>query len=148
MEQQLNNEAHKSHITKNVMVLMPFRTGNGDGEKLSYLDFLRIKYLIEDQITIRATYNPSVRIKYKVSYFRKGAGNITEQAFKEFRKNDLFVALITEANVNVIYEIAVLNVPQEELIILIDIDQMGSELSAPGAIYVPEIKQNPFAFKI
>jgi len=109
--------------------MMPFHNGNEAGEKKAFLDYLRIKYIIENklpsylkQINRNKQDENCPSISYTVSYFKTGVGNIAEQASKYIANSDLFIALINEANINVIYEIAVLNMLQENLILLLDLN--------------------------
>lgn len=107
---------------KNVLILMPFQSGSTDGEKTSHLQKTRIKYIVEDLINIRSRTYPGSFIQYKANIVNTGVGDIETIVEQQFEKTDLFIALLSKSNVNVIFEVAILNVLQQNLVLLMDSD--------------------------
>jgi hypothetical protein len=112
-------------IKKNVLMLMPFRSGTKQGRMQSRLENMRIKYIIENLIDI-SWRNTEVKIKYTVKIAITGAGEVKNVIEDDFENADLFIALMSEKNVNVIYEIAVVNILQKNII---DRNESGSKNS-------------------
>lgn len=106
-------------VEKDIVVIMPFGSGNEVTENRAILDLMRIKYLIENMINIkpRGSKN-SEPIKYTVRPFRTMSGVIACSAAKAIAEADIVVALITEFNANVIYELAIRNLLKEEVVII------------------------------
>ena len=103
---------------KSVLILMPFQSGVPIEEKASYLEKIRIKHIVEELITVKSRSYPGSNIQYKANIVNTGVGVIEDVVEKEFEKTDLFIALLTKSNVNVIFEVAILNVLQQNLILL------------------------------
>lgn len=117
-ETEANNKSFEE-ITKRVLILMPFRSSKEHGSKQSHLEKLRIRYIIENLIEI-FWIKTSVKINYNVDIIFTGVGDVQKNVERKFEEADLFIALMSEQNVNVIYEIAVLNILQKDLILLLD----------------------------
>ena len=98
-------------ITRKVAVMMPFGGSDKTLQRSCMLNFLRLKYIIEEKIksTVTSKDDNSLKdeIKYDVKGFYVTVGGITDPAVKTIRGADILIGLITEKNVNVIYELAV-----------------------------------------
>ena len=109
-----------SQVEKDIVVIMPFGSKNVITENRAILDLMRIKYLIENKIKIkpRGSNRDGEPIKYTVRPFRTMSGAIASNAAKAIAEADVVVALITEFNANVIYELAIRNLLKEEVVII------------------------------
>jgi len=104
-------------IEKNVAVMMPFGGTDPQRQRRCILNFLRIKYLIENVIEVQLLPGePESKINYKVKHARTEVGSIPDEALRTLLNADILIGLITEVNVNVIYELAVRNLLKGTLI--------------------------------
>ena len=119
-----NNDNAQSPVReiKNILILMPFQSGSSTGEKTSYLEKIRIKKIVENLINIKSRSYPDCFIKYEANIVNTGIGDIETMVEQQFEKTDLFIALLSKSNVNVIFEVAILNVLQQNLVLLKDSD--------------------------
>lgn len=110
-------------IEKNVAVMMSFGGNDAERQRLSKLHFLRLKQLIEHNINVQVVPGePESKVRYTVKHARTDVGNIPDQALRVILNADVLIGLITEVNVNVIYELAVRNLLKGALILLVDGD--------------------------
>ena len=111
-------------VERRVTVIMPFCSGDQDAERRSILNYMRIKYIVENLVKVRPLWWHSQRdkqyLKYKVSVFKTGAGEISSKAAKQIVDAHLIIALINDVNVNVVYELAIRHLLKESLIIIKD----------------------------
>jgi len=117
-------ETDQFPVRRNVVVIMPFGSGNKEHERQWKLDFMRIKYIVENKIKVlpegsRADAD-APGIKYNVQVFREPVGNIPEDGIDTIAEADVVIALLTKMNVNVIYELAVRNLLKDEPILILD----------------------------
>jgi hypothetical protein len=97
--------------TRNVLVITSFGGGDQATVRKSILEFMRIKYIIERKIEVYHRHNdPLSRLNYNVTVFKAEIGAIPSNAIDRIAGTDIVVALITEKNVNVVYELAVRNI--------------------------------------
>ena len=125
---------------KNVLILMPFRSGVHEGETASYLEKIRIKHIVEKLVKIKSKFHADTFIQYEANIINIGAGDIEEVVQDKFETTDLFIALLSQSNINVIYEVAILNVLQQNLILLKEEDI--SERNTP--VYLRRYGYIPF----
>ncbi len=108
-------------IKRNIMVIMPFGSGDRVTERERILDLMWIKYVIEKSINVtpEGGLPDGPAIKYEVAVFREPAGQITEDAVDTLAQADVVVALLAERNINVIYELAIRNLLRDEPILIL-----------------------------
>ena len=122
MTSKIDNAQSSIREIKDVLILMPFQSESSIGKKTSYLEKRRIQYIVENLINIKSRSYPDSFIKYKANIVNTGVGDIEEIVEEKFEKTDLFIALLSKSNVNVIFEVAILNVLQQNLVLLRDSD--------------------------
>jgi hypothetical protein len=105
-------------ITKQVVVMMPFSGNKGAPGRRCLLDFLRIKYLVEEKMQVTARGNGS-RVRYRVDACNLQVGHIPSMIVGRIAEADILIGLLTEANVNVIYELALRNLLKDEMILVV-----------------------------
>jgi hypothetical protein len=105
-------------ITKDVAVMMSFGGGQTVERRRAILDFARIKYLVEEKISVPAK-GTDHRLKYKVDVYNLQVGQIPEAVVRGIATADILIGLLTEKNVNVIYELAVRNLLKDELLLMV-----------------------------
>lgn len=114
-------------VERRVTVIMPFLSGDPAGERRSILNYMRIKYIVENMVEVTPLWCKSKSdrqyLNYKVNVFKTGAGEIAARATKEIVDAHLIIALINEVNVNVVYELAIRHLLKESLIIVKDIEK-------------------------
>ncbi len=105
-------------ITKDVAMMMSFGRGQTVERRRAILDFARIKYLVEEKINVPAKGTEN-KIKYKVDVYNLQVGQIPEAVVRGIATADILIGLLTEKNVNVIYELAVRNLLKDELLLMV-----------------------------
>ena len=105
---------------QNVLVIMSFGGNDILAERRSILEFLRIKYIIENKINVyQKKSDPNSKLLFEATVYKAEVGSIPDDAIDRITGADIVVALITERNINVIYELAVRNVFRAEFVIII-----------------------------
>ncbi len=105
-------------ITKQVAVMMPFGGDDDTRKRRFVLEFMRIRYLIENNTTV-VNEKIQKRIRYKCMAFRARVGDIPRDGMQIVAKTDILVGLVSERNVNVIYELAVRNLLKDEMFLIL-----------------------------
>lgn len=105
-------------VTKKVVVITPFGGRETTSQRRCILDVMRIKYIIENKVDI-LNRELDAQVQYEVSVCRARVGEISGRAFRDIAESDIVVALLTEKNVNVVYELAVRNLMKPEYLLII-----------------------------
>lgn len=105
---------------RNVVVVMPFGRPGVERRK-AHLNFRRLKYIIEEKCQVvpagsRAT---GMRVAYDVDVARAATGEIAPQALLKICKADILIALLSERNSTVTYELGYRRAHEETPVILI-----------------------------
>lgn len=109
-----------SEFKRQVVVVTGFGGEEHLSERRAILHVTRLKYLIEHMIKVPPQGGPSDHnLKYEVSVLKAPVGHIPDDALTAIDSADVLVALITEQNINVIYEIAIRNLLHDETVILL-----------------------------
>jgi hypothetical protein len=82
------------------------------------LDFFRIKHLIQDKISVVAR-GGQAAVSYAVHAYNLNVGYVPEHVINAIAEADVLVGVLTERNVNVVYELAVRNVVKDEMLLLV-----------------------------
>ncbi len=90
--------------TRKIVVAMPF--GRTDLEKRkAILNFRRLKYIIEEKCQVIPSPATGMRVAYDVDVARTITNEIPERALSEIYKADILIALLSERNITVTYEL-------------------------------------------
>jgi hypothetical protein len=105
---------------RNVVVVMPFGRTRAERRK-AHLNFRRLKYIMEEKCQVvpagsRAT---GMRVAYDVEVARTATGEIPKQALSTIYKADILIALLSERNPTVTYELGYRRAHEETPVILI-----------------------------
>jgi len=113
---------------RDILIIMPFggTEGNNSGSEEKYLtekhcilDFKRIKYLVENKVKVIAKKgDEGSRITYNVEVYNETVGAISPGALRKIIEADILIALMTESNINVIFELAIRNLIGPNFIII------------------------------
>jgi hypothetical protein len=105
-------------IVRKVLVITPF--GEDRAERRNTLELMRLKYIIEHKLRMPNSESVgNIRIRYEVERYRTAIGQITIPAIQKIAQSDIVIAMITELNANVIYELAVRNMVKPQTIIIV-----------------------------
>ena len=122
---QIQNTEAQAGIKRQVVVVTGFGGENRDVVRRAILNVMHVKYLVESRIKVTQQGGaPNNSLSYNVGVFRAPVGNIAEDALEAIDSADVLIALITEQNINVIFEIAVRNLLHDEFLILLRGDAM------------------------
>ncbi len=106
--------------TRHVAVMMPFGGQDRIQQRRCVLEFMRIRHLIEFGINVTPRLSETnVSLKYIVRAFQASVGQIPDDALQVVANADILIGLVTEKNVNVIYELAVRNLLRDEMILVV-----------------------------
>lgn len=105
-------------ITKQVAVMMPFGGDDETRKRRLVLEFMRLRHLIENKTTV-VNEKIQKRIRYKCMAFRARVGDIPRDGMRIVAKADILIGLVSERNVNVIYELAVRNLLKDEMFLIL-----------------------------
>ena len=118
MSSETKHKNNEIVINKKIIMLMPFRSEKRAGRTKSRLENIRVKHIIEELIKVYWRPDTKIKINYTVNVALTGTGEVQNVIEKDFEEADLFIALLSEQNVNVIYEIAIVNTLQKNLILV------------------------------
>lgn len=105
-------------IIKQVSVMMPFGGDDGARKRRFVLEFMRIRYLIENRTTV-VNKKINRKISYQCTAFRARVGDIPRDGLHVVAESDILIGLVSEKNVNVIYELAVRNLLKDEMLVIL-----------------------------
>ena len=126
-KQSDNEDPSPTIIKRKVVVVTGFGGDEEVSQRRSILDVMRVKYIVERKcpVTPQAG-SKEFRLRYEVDVFRAPTGAIADDALAAIDSAHILIALITEQNVNVIYEIAVRNLLHDEYLILLNAEHEKS----------------------
>ena len=104
---------------RNVVVVMPFGRPGAERRK-AHLNFRRLKYNIEEkcQVVPAGSRTTGMRVAYDVEVARTATGEIPRQALLKIYKADILIALLSERNPTVTYELGYRRAHEETPVIL------------------------------
>ena len=106
-------------IIKQVSVMMPFGGDDKTRRCRCVLDFMRIRYQIENRTSV-VNKNLGRKISYRCMVFLARVGDIPRDGMRVVAKSDILIGLVSEPNVNVIYELAVRNLLKDEMLLILN----------------------------
>lgn len=132
-------------VTLSVTVITPFGGSSDEDTRRHVVNYHRVRHLIENAIeVIREDTSGTVgRLRYKVGICLARSGNISLRALTRLARSNIVVALLSEHNVNVIYELGIRNLHRPETIILVN-RELAREGRAPIPVYLRESAYNLF----
>lgn len=105
---------------RKVAVMMPFGGTDSKLQRRYIIDFMRIKYIIQQKVNVNVGNEfGAERQEYEVTAFQAHVGEIPAKAIKLIHDADILVGLITEKNVNVMYELAARSLLKDVPILLV-----------------------------
>lgn len=107
---------------RSVVVVMPFGGKDEVERRRAILNFKRLEYLIRTKCQVEAAMpgGGSERISYAVEVARTAMDNIPERALHQIDTADVLIALVTEHNPNVIYEVAYRRARDRTVVLVVD----------------------------
>jgi hypothetical protein len=114
-------------FTKKVAVMMSFG-GDDHGDqseeareiarRRATLDFMRIRYLIEKKVAVK-TRGAGEDVFHVVKAYNLNVGDVAPKVITAIAEADIVIGLLTERNVNVVFELAVRNLLKDEMLLLV-----------------------------
>jgi nucleoside 2-deoxyribosyltransferase len=106
--------------TRNVVVAMPFGRREAERRK-AILNFSRLKYIIENkcQVVPLGSRTTGERVAYDVDLARTAMDNIPEKALMQIDKADILIALLSERNLTVAYELGYRRARERTVILMV-----------------------------
>ena len=106
---------------RNVVVAMPFG-GPGAERRKAILNFRRLKYIIEEkcQVVPTGSRTTGMRVAYDVEVARTIMDQIPENALKQIYNADILIALLSERNFTVSYELGYRRARERNVILMVD----------------------------
>lgn len=112
-------------VRREVIVIMSFGSDGPRSETEAILNFQRIKYIIEKRQYLTETQinnAQGLKFEYSVDVCYSLVGQIPEEAISRIAEADILIAMITDVNVNVIFELAIRNLMKEETLLILEGD--------------------------
>lgn len=106
---------------RKVVVAMPFGKTKAEKRK-AILNFERLKYIIENkcQVVPIGPHPPGTRIAYDVEVAKTATDQIPDRALSQIVNADILIALLSERNLNVVYELGYRRARQRTVILMVD----------------------------
>ena len=106
---------------RKVVVAMPFG-GAGVERRKAILNFSRLKYIIENkcQVVPPGPGTTGTRVDYDVVVARTAMDKIPERALEQIRSADILIALLSEQNQAVAYELGYRRARERTVILMVD----------------------------
>ena len=135
----------QEETTLSVTVITPFGGISDDATRRHVFNYHRVKYLVENAIKVvrEDAAGDLGQIRYKVGICLARSGNISLRALTKLARSNVVVALLSEHNVNVIYELGIRNLHRPETIILVN-RQLAEQGREPIPVYLKESAYNLF----
>jgi nucleoside 2-deoxyribosyltransferase len=110
--------------TRKVVVVLPFG-GSGAERRKAILNFSRLKYIVENkcQVVPPVPGTTGTRVDYDVDVARTAADWIPERALEKIRSADILIALLSERNQAVMYELGYRRARERTVILMVDSQQ-------------------------
>jgi nucleoside 2-deoxyribosyltransferase len=106
---------------RNVVVAMPFGRP-GEERRKAILNFRRLKFIIEEkcQVVPAGSRAPGTRVSYDVEVARTITDKIPEKALMQIYDADILIALLSERNLTVAYELGYRRARERTVILMVD----------------------------
>jgi nucleoside 2-deoxyribosyltransferase len=112
---------------RKVVVVMPF--GSGVERRRAILNFSRLKYIIENkcQVVPPVSSAAGLRVDYDVAVARTAMDEIPKKALERIRSADIVIALLSERNQAVAYELGYRRARERTVILMVDSKNVDSK---------------------
>ena len=139
-------EDTSDQITLSVTVITPFGGTSDTSVRRHVINYQRVRHLIENSINVvrHDAGGTAVPLKYNVGICLALAGNIPLRALTRLARSNVVVALLSEHNVNVIYELGIRNLHRPETIMLVN-RELADDGREPIPVYLKESAYNVFS---
>src|SRR5882757_6752681 len=106
--------------TRKVVVAMPYG-GSGAERRKAILNFSRLKYIVENrcQVVPPVPSKTGTRVDYDVVLARTAMDRIPERALERIRSADILIALLSEQNQAVAYELGYRRARERTVILMV-----------------------------
>lgn len=133
-------------LTLSVTVITPFGGGSHAASQRHIINYHRVKHLIEQTLRIERLncHGDDCDIRYKVGICLARSGNISREALTKLAKSNIVIAMLSDHNVNVIYELGIRNMHRPETLLLLN-RQLPQDGSEPIPVYLKESAFNLFS---
>ncbi len=107
---------------RNVVVVMPFGGENLVERRRAILNFKRLEYLVHSRCKVTSADSASKPdyVAYGVQVARTAMDDISDLALRQIQNADILIALVTESNLNVIYEVAYRRAKDRTVVLVVD----------------------------
>jgi hypothetical protein len=107
---------------RNVVVVMPFGGEDLVERRRAILNFKRLEYLVRSRCKVKSAGSASEAdcVVYGVEVAKTAMDNIPDRALRQIQNADILIALVTELNPNVIYEVAFRRTKDRTVILVVD----------------------------
>jgi hypothetical protein len=107
---------------RNVVVVMPFGGEDNVERRRAILNFKRLEYLVRSRCKVKSASSVSETdyVVYGVQVAKTAMEDISDRALRQIQNADILIALITETNPNVIYEVAYRRAKDRTVILVVD----------------------------
>jgi len=108
-------------MKRSVVIMTSFGGRSAEGRRLAVIQFLRIRFLIENHLQVRTRRAAGVSeelVSYEVSAVYCSQGEIQPRVLRHLREADVVLGLLTASNPNVIYELAVRSILRDEMVLV------------------------------
>lgn len=107
--------------TRNVVVAMPFGKAEAERRK-AILNFSRLKYIVEKkcQVVPAGSSTKGMRVAYDVDVARTAMDKIPDNALNRIYNADILIALLSEHNLTVAYELGYRRARERTVILMVD----------------------------
>ena len=122
---------------------MPFGTPGAEHRK-AILNFRRLKYIIEDkcQVVPIGSHTTGMRVTYDVEVARTVMGQIPENALAQISNADILIALLSERNPTVTYELGYRRARESETPVILMVDSKDDLPVYESAVAYQDWKQD------
>ena len=106
---------------RKVVAALPYG-GSGAERRKAILNFSRLKYIVENkcQVVPTGTSTTGMRVAYDVEVARTIMDQIPENALKQIYNADILIALLSERNFTVSYELGYRRARERNVILMVD----------------------------
>ena len=107
---------------RNVVVVMPFGGADLAQRRRAILNFKRLEYLVRNRCRVKSagSIGDGDCVVYGVEVAKTAMDDIPDRALRQIQNADILIALVTEPNPNVIYEVAYRRAKDRAVVLVVD----------------------------
>ncbi len=126
-----------------VVVITPFNGENEMSMQRHLCDYLRVKHIIENVVAIKSAPGSPITNNYTVDVCQTYSSDISAHAINKIANANVVIAILSEINVNVIYELGIRNLLRTETILLIS-RELASNRDDSLPVYLHDYAYNKY----